>query len=83
MEQLRAQLNGTECTVYVGAGLLRCAGGLLRDALPAVRRWAVAADETVCALYGETVLASLRAAGLAAEVYLLAAPVPRHPAGRL
>jgi len=22
MEQLRAQLNGTECTVYVGAGLL-------------------------------------------------------------
>ena len=71
MEQLRAQLNGTECTVYVGAGLLGRTGGLLRDALPAVRRWAVAADETVCALYGETVLASLRAAGLAAEVYLL------------
>ena len=34
MEQLRAQLNGTECTVYVGAGLLRRTGGPPRGAAP-------------------------------------------------
>ena len=62
MEQLRAQLNGTECTVYVGAGLLRRAGGLLRDALPAVRP---------------------AAGGGGKNAGGVAAPVPRHPAGRL
>ena len=73
MEQLKAQLNGTDCTVCVGAGLMRRAGTLLRQQVPAVRRWALAADETVCALYGELVLDSLRAAGLQVSLYLLPA----------
>lgn len=73
MEQLKAQLNGTDCTVCVGAGLMRRAGTLLRQQVPAVRRWALAADGTVCALYGELVLDSLRAAGLQVSLYLLPA----------
>lgn len=73
MEQLTAQLNEERCTVYIGAGLLRRAGELLRQAVPGVTRWLAAADETVGALYGETVLCSMRGAGLEAELCLLPA----------
>ncbi len=71
MEQFTAQLNNAPCTVCIGGGLLRSAGALLRQYVPQVRRWALAADENVSALYGETVLDSLRAAGLEARLYLL------------
>lgn len=73
MEKLTAQLNGTECSVYIGAGILCRAGALLRQSVPTVRRWALAADEAVCALYGETVLAALRGAGLEVSLHLLPA----------
>ena len=48
MEQLTVQGN----VVYIGPGALLRAGGLLRQHVPAVSRWAVAADESVAALYG-------------------------------
>ena len=69
MEQLTVQGNG----VYIGPGALLRAGGLLRQHVPAVSRWAVAADESVAALYGDAALSALHSAGLAAELYLLPA----------
>ena len=56
---------GSYC-VHIQPGLLRQTGALL-SALPC-RRWAVAADDTVAALYGGAVLDSLRDAGLAGEL---------------
>ena len=56
---------GSYC-VHIQPGLLRQTGALL-SALPC-RRWAVMADDTVAALYGGTVLDSLRDAGLAGEL---------------
>ena len=52
--------------VHIRRGLLRDTGDLLRPL--GIRRWAVAADETVAALYGGAVLDSLRHAGLSAEL---------------
>ena len=69
MEQLTVQGNG----VYIGPGALLRAGGLLRQHVPAVSRWAVAADESVAALYGDAALSALHSAGLEAELYLLPA----------
>ena len=57
--------HGSYC-VHIQPGLLRQTGALL-SALPC-RRWAVMADDTVAALYGGTVLDSLRDAGLAEEI---------------
>lgn len=73
MEQLTAQLNTTRCTVCIGPGVLYRTGALLRQFVPQVRRWALAADETVSALYGEPVLDSLHAAGMEARLFLLPA----------
>ena len=52
--------------VHIRRGILRDTGDLLRPL--GIRRWAVAADETVAALYGAAVLDSLHRAGLSAEV---------------
>ena len=52
--------------VHIRRGVLRGAGALLRPL--GIRRWAVAADETVAALYGGAVLDSLRHTGLSAEL---------------
>lgn len=52
--------------VHIAAGLLTKAGEKIAS-LPC-RRWAVIADETVAALFGEKVLDSLRAAGLEGEL---------------
>lgn len=52
--------------IHIRRGALRRVGELLSP-LP-VRRWAVMADETVAALYGETVLHSLRDAGLSGQL---------------
>lgn len=61
--------------IHIRRGLLARSGPLLA-ALPC-RRWAVAADETAAALYGGTVLESIRQAGL--EVRLLTFPAgERH-----
>ena len=71
MEQLTVQLQNAAYPVYIGSGLLAQAGALLRSA-SSVSRWAVVADENAAKLYGDTVLGSLRAAGLDAALY----PVP-------
>ena len=71
MEQLTVQLQNAAYPVYIGDGLLSQAGTLLRSASN-VARWAVVADENAAKLYGDTVLGSLRAAGLDAALY----PVP-------
>lgn len=52
--------------VHIAAGLLAKTGEKV-SSLPC-RRWAVIADETVAALFGEKVLSSLRAAGLEGEL---------------
>lgn len=52
--------------VHIRRGILRDTGDLLRPL--GIRRWAVAADENVAALYGAAVLDSLHRAGLSAEV---------------
>lgn len=52
--------------VYIGADLLAKVGEQITS--QPCRRWAVIADETVAALFGEKVLDSLRAAGLAGEL---------------
>lgn len=71
MEQLTVQLQNAAYPVYIGNGLLSQAGTLLHSASN-VARWAVVADENAARLYGDTVLGSLRAAGLDAALY----PVP-------
>lgn len=57
--------------VHIAAGLLAKTGERV-SSLPC-RRWAVIADETVAALFGEKVLDSLRAAGLAGELLTIPA----------
>ena len=52
--------------VHIRRGVLRGAGALLRPL--GIRRWAVAADDTVAALYGGTLLDNLHAAGLTGEL---------------
>ena len=52
--------------IHIRRGVLPQAGALLSPL--SCRRWAVAADDTVAALYGGAVLDSLRAAGLACEL---------------
>ena len=71
MEQFTVQLNNATCTVCIGAGVLGRAGALLRQHVPQVRRWALAADENASALYGEWVQSSFRAAGLQVRLFLL------------
>ena len=71
MEQFTVQLNNATCTVCSGAGVLGRAGALLRQHVPQVRRWALAADEAVSAFYGEWVQGSLRAAGLESRLFPL------------
>ena len=71
MEQFTVQLNNATCTVCIGAGVLGRAGTLLRQHVPQVRRWALAADENASALYGEWVQGSLRAAGLQVRLFPL------------
>lgn len=71
MEQLTVQLQNAAYPVYIGDGLLSQAGTLLHSASN-VARWAVVTDENAARLYGNTVLDSLRAAGLDAALY----PVP-------
>ena len=73
MEQFTVQLNNATCTVCIGAGVLGRAGALLRQHVPQVRRWALAADENASALYGEWVQSSFRAAGLQVRLF----PLPR------
>lgn len=68
---VRVSLPGGGYPIHIRRGALRRAGALLAP-LP-VRRWAVAADETVAALYGGAVLDSLRTAGLSAELLTLPA----------
>jgi 3-dehydroquinate synthase len=53
--------------VLIGPGLLRRAGALLTDVLPR-RRTVVVTDETVAGLHGDTVLAALADAGIAARL---------------
>ena len=52
--------------VHIQSGALRRAGALLAPL--GIGRWAVAADETVAALYGGAVLDSLRSAGLSGQL---------------
>lgn len=52
--------------VHIQSGALRRAGVLLAPL--GIGRWAVAADETVAALYGGAVLDSLRSAGLSGQL---------------
>lgn len=77
MQQLTVSLQNAAYPVYIGQGLLAQTGSLLRQS-SSVSRWAVVSDETAAALYGDTVLRSLRAAGLEAALY----PVPAGEAAK-
>ncbi|MDR3313550.1 MAG: 3-dehydroquinate synthase [Oscillospiraceae bacterium] len=69
MQTVRVPLGERSYDVLIGDGLLAQAGALCaqRLAAPAPQKVLVVADETVFALYGETALASFRAAGFRAE----------------
>ena len=66
MKTLTVNLPGREYDILIEQGLLARAGELCRAALPRAGRIAVVTDSTVGPLYGERVLASLRAAGFEA-----------------
>ena len=60
--------GGRDYEVVVAPGLLDRLGAEAAEAAPQVRRWVVVADETVAGLFAQRVLASLGAAGRAADV---------------
>jgi 3-dehydroquinate synthase len=66
-----AEIRLGSCSIAVAPGALESLGERLREAAPA-HRYAVISDDTVGALYGESALASIAAAGGRAE--LLAVP---------
>ena len=68
MRLLKVDLPGREYGIHIERGALDAAGALLRAALPRAGKVAVVTDSTVGPLYGERVLASLRTAGLEAEL---------------
>lgn len=73
--QVRVELGERSYPIHIGAGLLAEAGALMRPSL-AGGRVLVVADATVARLHGERLLASLAAAGIAAEVAAFAAGEP-------
>ncbi len=56
--------------VEVGGGLLATVGTRLGSLLPAPRKIMLVSDDTVAALYGETVIASLQNAGYTVETFI-------------
>ena len=74
-QQVRVELGERSYPIHIGAGLLTEAGVLMRPTL-AGGRVLVVADATVARLHGERLLASLSAAGIAAEVATFAAGEP-------
>ncbi len=54
--------------VQIGQGLLRTAGSMISQTLKA-KRFAVISDDSVAPLYAETVIESLKSAGLSAELF--------------
>ena len=61
----------TNYRVEIGPGTLRLTGGRLRALCPRAERVVVVSDDTVFPLHGETVLSSLRDAGLTASEYIV------------
>ncbi len=55
-----------ESKIFIERGLLRRAGGFVREHLPSVRSCAIISDDTVSALYAQTLAKSLENAGLRA-----------------
>ena len=74
-QQVRVELGERSYPIHIGAGLLAEAGALMRPSLTG-GRVLVVADATVARLHGERLLASLTAAGIAAEVATFAAGEP-------
>ncbi len=64
MKDVRVELSERSYSVLVGHGLLARTGELIQPVLGGKKRAAVVTDSTVGPLYAETVLASLRAAGV-------------------
>ncbi|MFN0128624.1 MAG: 3-dehydroquinate synthase [Verrucomicrobiales bacterium] len=66
MIEVPVELSERRYVVRVSSGLLASSGVAVRAALPEVRSVAVVTDSTVGPLFGDTVEASLQAAGIAA-----------------
>ncbi len=73
MKMLTVDLPGRAYDILIERGLLAQAGARCKAALPKARRIAVVTDSAVGPLYGERVLASLRAAGFVAELITIPA----------
>lgn len=73
MKTLSVNLPGRVYDILIERGLLAQAGVYCKAALPKAKRIAVVTDSTVGPLYGERVLASLRAAGFMAELVTIPA----------
>ncbi len=71
MKRLRVNIPGRAYDIVIGAGLLRSAGTLMRDAIPCMRAFVVT-DGNVAPLYGETLRAALWSEGI--ETTLLTVP---------
>jgi len=70
MEQLTIGLGDRAYHIHIGQGILSQSGHLIRTVFSG-KRAALLSDESVWALYGQTVMASLEQAGIAATPILL------------
>ena len=69
---VKVRLGGAHYEIGIGGGLLRTLGGAARAALPAhARRVVLVSNERVYGLYGARAVESLRAAGFAADCWLM------------
>ncbi len=68
MKTLTVNLPGRTYDILIERGLLARAGECCKAVLPQAKRLAVVTDSTVGSLYGEKVLAALRAAGFIAQL---------------
>ncbi|MDU4959466.1 MAG: 3-dehydroquinate synthase [Sporomusaceae bacterium] len=72
METIRVALNAAAYDILIGNGLFQQAGCQLRRLTTAARA-VVVSDETVAALYGQTLLEQMEAAGFAASMTVIPA----------
>jgi 3-dehydroquinate synthase len=70
VKRVRVGLGDRTYDVVIGCGLIDRAGTLLQTAIPR-RRTAIVTDETVAALYGERLVASLKAEGFTGRLIAL------------
>ncbi|MCL2827141.1 MAG: 3-dehydroquinate synthase [Oscillospiraceae bacterium] len=70
MEQLAIGLGNRAYNIYIGQGILSRSGDLIREIFSG-KRAALLSDETVWAIYGQTIMASLEQMGITAIPILL------------